>query len=35
MGLSRGTATAGTFCNLCPHLCLETVFPAFELTQNC
>ena len=32
---SRGTATAGIFCNLYPHLCLETVFPALKLTQNC
>ena len=32
---SRGTATAGIFCNLYPHLCLETVFPAPKLTQNC
>ena len=22
-------------CNLYPHLCLETVFPALKLTQNC
>ena len=31
---SRSTAR-GTFCNLYPHLCVETVFPAFKLTQNC
>ena len=37
MGLPqhRGTATAGTFCNLYTHLCLETVLPALKLTQNC
>ena len=23
-----------TSCNLYPHLCLETVFPALKLTQN-
>ena len=23
------------FCNLYPHLCLETLFPAVKLTQNC
>ena len=32
---SWGTATAGTFCDLYPHLCLETVFPALKLAQNC
>ena len=32
---SRGTATVGTSCNLYPHLCLETVFPAYKLMQNC
>ena len=35
LGLAVGTAAAGTFCNLYPHLCLETVFPALKLTQNC
>ena len=29
---SRNTAR-GTFCNLYPHLCVETVFSAFNLTQ--
>ena len=33
--MSRGTATAGRFCNLYPHLCLEIVFPALKLTQKC
>ena len=31
---SRGTVT-GKVCNLYPHLCFETVFPALKLTQNC
>ena len=31
---SRGTAI-GIFCNLYPHLCVETVFPALNMTQSC
>ena len=33
-GSGVGTAP-GKFCNFCPHLNWETVFPAFMLTQNC
>ena len=32
---SRGAAAAGTFCNLYPHLCLETVFLILKQIQNC
>ena len=35
MGLQAGSAATRKFCNLYPHLCLETVFPALKLTQNC
>ena len=38
MGLEAGSAATGKFCNLYPHLCLETVFTALKLTQlptNC
>ena len=30
-----GGAATGKVCNLYPHLCLEAVFPALKLTQNC
>ena len=33
--MGRRTARAETFCNSYPHLCLETVFPAPKLAQNC
>ena len=34
MGLGAGGTATGKFCNLYPHLCLETVLPALKLTQN-
>ena len=30
-----GDTATGKFWNLYPHLCLETLFPALKLTQNC
>ena len=30
-----GAQPQGQFCNLYPHLCLETVFLVLELAQNC
>ena len=35
VGGSGGSPNPGTFCNFYTHIRLETVFPAFKLTQNC
>ena len=35
VGLRAGSTVIGKCCNLYPHLCLETIFPALKITQNC
>ena len=35
MGLGAGGGATGKFCNSYPHFCLEAVFSAPELIQNC